>query len=289
MIRLIGAEIFKLRKRTMTTVLLFVLIGILVIIYLLLLAISKVNLPADLPRGHQGLQEIKNLLGLPVALPIALSMLASFGSVLSVILMASAVGNEYNWRTIRTVLICSESRFKLLIAKLIAVILFVFLGMLIGLAVGFIMSLITTAIGGYSFDFSFFTGSYAWDQFLQFWRTMYSLAPYLLLGFLFAIVGRSAMPGIALGIGVFFLESIITAFMTLAGGWIAKVPDYLLIANARALSTSSSLPQTIGAGFYGDNAAGAPTLAHAFLTLGIYSVVFLVISFYLFRKRDVTG
>jgi len=287
--RLISAEFFKLRKRTMTTVLLLVLIGILIIVYFLLLAISKVNLPANLPRGGQGLQEIRNLLGLPVALPIALSLLASFGSVLSVILMASAVGNEYNWRTIRTMLICSESRFKLLIAKLIAVILFVFLGMLIGLAVGFIMSLITTAIGGYSFNFSFFTGSYAWDQFLQFWRTMYSLAPYLLLGFLFAIVGRSAMPGIALGIGVFFLESIITAFMTLAGGWVAKVPDYLLIANARALSTSSSLPQTIGAGFAGDNAAAVPTLTHAFLTLGIYSVVFLVIAFYLFRRRDVTG
>ena len=76
MIRLIGAEIFKLRKRTMTTVLLLVLIGILIIVYFLLLAISKVNLPANLPRGGQGLQEIRNLLGLPVALPIALSRLS---------------------------------------------------------------------------------------------------------------------------------------------------------------------------------------------------------------------
>jgi ABC-2 type transport system permease protein len=273
----------------MPGILLAVLVGILVIVYFLLLAISKVNLPQIGPGGGQGLQDITNLLGLPVAIPVALSLLASFGSVLSVILMASAVGNEYNWRTIRTMLISSESRSKLLIAKLVAVIWYVFLGMLIGLVVGFIMSLITTAIGGYSFNFSFFTGSYAWDQFLQFWRTMYSLAPYLFLGFLFAIVGRSAMPGIALGIGVFFLESIITAFMTLAGGWIAKVPDYLLIANARALSTSSSLPRSIGSGFAGENSVAMPSLEHAFITIAIYSVAFLVLGFYLFRKRDATG
>ena len=288
MTRLISAELFKLRKRSMPRILLAVLVGILIVVYFLLLAISNVNLSQFGAAGPHGMEQISKLLGLPIAIPVALSMLASFGSVLSVILMASTVGNEYNWRTIRTMLISSESRSKLLVAKLVAVILYVLLGMLIGVVVGFIMSLITTAIGGYSFDFGFFTGSYAWDQFLQFWRTVYSLMPYLLLGFLFAIVGRSAMPGIALGIGVFFLESIITAFMALAGGWIAHVPDYLLVANVRALSTSSSLPANMGSGFNG-NTVAMPSLEHAFLTLGIYSVVFLVLGFYLFRKRDVTG
>ena len=107
------------------------------------------------------------------------------------------------------------------------------------------MSLITTAIGGYAFDFSFATGGYLWDQFLQFWRTFFVLIPYVLLGFLFAVVGRSAMPGIALGIGIgiLFLESLVTTFMSLAGGWIAKVPDYLLAANVRAITFLAGLPE----------------------------------------------
>ena len=125
------------------------------------------------------------------------------------------MGNEYNWRTIRTAVVSSESRFKLLTAKLISAAIFILIGMVIGLAAGFIMSLITTAIGGYKFDFSFATGSYLWNQFLQFWRTFFVIIPYTLLGFMFAIVGRSAMPGIAFGIGIFFLESIITTFMYL--------------------------------------------------------------------------
>jgi ABC-2 type transport system permease protein len=285
-IRLIGAELFKLRKRLMTRVLLFVLLGILIILYLLLLAVSKVAIPAH---GPAEIGEIQNLLGLPLAIPFALTILSSFGSVLAVILMASSVGNEYNWRTIRTVLICSESRFKLLGAKLISTGILVLMGLVIGLATGFIMSLVTTAIGGYSFDFSFATGGYLWDQFLQFWRTLFVLIPYVLLGFLFAIVGRSAMPGIALGIGILFLETLVTTFMRLAGGWIANVPDYLLAANIRAITSLAGLPEGFNQGMGAGNAAAQmPGVTHAFVTLAIYCLVFVTLAFYLFRKRDVT-
>lgn len=287
MTRLIGAELFKLRKRSLTWILLLVLVGITVLLYFLLLAISKVNLPSGAP--HTG--TLRNLLGLEVAIPFALStIIASFGSVLAVILIASSMGSEYNWRTIRTAVISSESRFKLLWAKLISAAILILIGMVIGVAAGFAMSLLTTAIGGFKFDFSFATGTYLWDQFLQFWRTFYVLIPYILLGFMFSIIGRSAMPGIALGIGVFFLEGIITTFMTLAGGWIANVPNYLPAANVRAITALASLPQGVraGMGFSGES-SNSPTVTHATITLAIYSVVFLVVAFYLFRKRDVTG
>ena len=185
---------------------------------------------------------------------------------------------------------CSESRFKLLGAKLISTGILVLIGLLVGVATGFIMSLITTAIGSYSFDFSFATGGYLWDQFLQFWRTYFVLIPYVLLGFLFAIVGRSAMLGIALGIGVFFLESLVTTFMSLAGGWIAKVPDYLLAANIRAITSLAGLPEGFSVGMgAGNTSIQMPGVIHAFTALTIYSLVFIVIGFYLFRKRDVTG
>ncbi len=286
MIRLIGAEMFKLRRRTMTRVLLYVLIGIIVVMYLLLLAVSKVNLP----KGGPGVGDIQNILGLPLALPFAMSILASLGSVLAIILVASGVGNEYNWRTIRTAVVSSESRFKLLTAKLISAGIIILIGMVIGLAAGFIMSLITTAIGGYKFDFSFFTGSYVWHQFLQFWRTFFILIPFSLMGFMFAVIGRSAMPGIAFGIGILFLESIITTFMYLAGGWIAKVPNYLFNANVRSISSLAGLPQGFGGGMGGGTSSITyPGVAHAFITLAVYSILFLFISFYLFKKRDVTG
>ena len=287
MTRLINAELFKLRKRLMTRVLLFVLVGIMIVLYLLLLAVSKVAIPVH---GSEEIGTIQNLLGLPLALPFALSILSSLGTILAVILIASSVGTEYSWRTMRTMLICSESRLKLLGAKLVAAGILILIGMVIGLATGFLMSLITTAIGGYSFDFSFMTGGYLWDQFLQFWRTFYVLMPYALLGFLLAVVGRSAMPGIALGIGIFFLESIITAFMSLAGGWIARIPDYLLSANVRAITAQSNLPQGMSMGMGGNGLSDQlPELWLAFVILAGYSLFFIGLAFYLFRKRDVTG
>jgi len=271
----------------MTRVLLFVLVGIMIVLYLLLLAVSKISVPVH---GSEEIGTIQNLLGLPLALPFALTILSSFGTILAVILTASSIGTEYSWRTMRTMLICSESRLKLLGAKLVAAGILILTGMVVGLATGFLMSLLTTAIGGYSFDFSFATGGYLWGQFLQFWRTFYVLMPYTLLGFLFAVAGRSAMPGIALGIGIFFLESIVTTFMSLAGGWIARIPDYLLAANVRAITARSNLPQGVGMGMGGsDLSSQTPELWQALVVLAVYSLVFMVLSFYLFRKRDVTG
>jgi len=289
MTRLIRAELFKLRRRLMPKVLVSVMVGVMAILYLILLAISRAILDGRGLNMSQGFEAMTNPLGLPIALPFALSILSSFGVVLSVILSASSIGSEYNWRTIRTILICSEGRLKLLGAKLIAVAALVLLGMVIGLATGFTMSLITTAIGGYAFDFSFATGAYLWDVFLQFWRTFYVLIPYLLLGFLLSIAGRSVMPGIALGIGAFFLESVVTGFMRAADGWVARVPDYLLIANVRVITAMGSSPPLIGTGIEGDIANQAPGTAHAFITLALYSLAFMALAFYLFRRRDVTG
>jgi len=290
MTRLISTELFKLRNRSMTWILLYVLVGIICIFYLLLFAISRIDVRSLGPSSEGPFRggNIQNLLGLPIAIPFALSTLSSLGSLLAVILMASSIGNEYNWRTIRIALISSESRLKFLGAKLISVSILILIGMIIGVVSGFIMSMITTAIGGNAFDFSFATRTYLWDQFLQFWRTFYVIMPFTLLGFLAAVAGRSAMPGIAIGIGILFLEPIITGLMRLAGGWIANIPDYLLAANVDAINALNNLPGEFGGGF-GLTVTQPPSASQAFVVLAGYIVVFIAVAFYLFHERDVTG
>lgn len=284
MTRLIGTELFKLRKRSMTWILLYVLIGLMIIFRLILFAISQIA-PEG---GGPGVGTLNQLLGMPSAIPFALSILASLGAVLATILTASSVGNEYNWRTIRLSLISSESRVKFLASKLTAIMIIILIGMVIGVAVGFIVSMITGAFGGNEFDFSFMTGSYLWDQFAQFWRTFFIIMTYSLMGFLFAIIGRSSMPGIAVGIGISFIEPIITSFMRLANNWVSDIPDYLFNANVEVINRMANLPGEFGEGFFGQ-AIEYPSVAHAFTVLAIYMVVFLVVGFYLFHKRDITG
>lgn len=283
---MIGAEFLKMRKRLMTKVLPVIMVGIIVLVNLLLLAISKASLPAGTPQRVPG--NIDNLLGLSSAVPFALSLISSFGVVLAVILAASSMGNEYNWKTIRPALISCESRFKFLTAKLIALGLMILIGMAVAVLAGIIISLITNGIGGYSYDFGFLTGDYARQQVYQFLRTFFIITPFTLLGFMMSIAGRSAMPGIAAGIGIFFLESIVTTFMRLAGGWIAQIPDYLLNANMQAITALNQLPRGFG-GMANSTGGTPPSVTHAFITLGLYALAFLALAYYLFRKRDVTG
>jgi ABC-2 type transport system permease protein len=285
--RIIRAELLKIRKRSLTWILLYVLVGLMVIVHFLLFLVSRINIPGQ---GFPGAGDLEELLGLPLSIPFALSTLTAFGAVLAVILVASSVGNEYNWRTIRIALISSEGRLKFLGAKLIAIAIVILIGMVIGVATGFIMGLITTAIGGNPYDFSFLTGSYLWNQFLQFWRTFFMLMPFTMIGFLFGIVGRSVMPGIAVGIGVLFLEPIITSFMALAGGWVSSVPKYLFNANINAINALNKLPlpDQFSGGMVGATAR-MPSVIHAFTILSAYIVVFTGLAFYIFHKRDVTG
>jgi ABC-2 type transport system permease protein len=287
-IRLIRAELFKLCKRKMTWTLLYIMMGIMFLVNLLLFAISQISLPSE---TLGGLADLASMLNLSYSIPFTFSILASFGAVMAVILMASSMGNEYNWRTIRIALISGEGRLKFLWAKLISVVILVVIGMAISLVVGFIMSMVTNAIGGHALDFGFLTSGYLWDQFVQFWRTLFIILPFIIMGLLFAVVGRSAMPGIAIGVGLLFLEPVITPFMSLAEGWVSNIPKYLFSANVNAITALNNLPGS-SAGplpFGGGTATNTSSLPQAFIVLGVYIVAFLVVAFYLFKKRDVTG
>lgn len=269
----------------MTWILLYVMVGIVVLINLLLLAISKIALPVQTPGRLANLADILNLSS---SIPFTFFILSSFGAVMAVILIASSMGNEYNWRTIRIALISSEGRLKFLGSKLISVIILIAIGILISLAAGFIMGIVTNSISGHALNFGFFTGGYLWNQFVQYWRTLFVIITFAFLGFLFSVIGRSAMPGIAIGVGILFLEPIITSFMSLAGGWVAEIPKYLFSANVNAINALNNLPTGFGA-FNNALSTQFPSTLHAFIVLGAYMVVFLVVSFYLFKKRDVTG
>jgi ABC-2 type transport system permease protein len=214
-----------------------------------------------------------------------MAILANFGVLLAVILVVSSIGNEYSWQTLRPYLLCSESRLKMLTAKLIAVCIFIIAGMVIAVITAVLLGVLFTAIRGFSWDMSFFTMSFLGNQLLTFVRTFYVILPYSLLAFLFTVLGRSMAAGLGFGIGMVLLEPTITALMQMAHGWLAKIPDYLLHANVQVILSLSQSHLTIQTG----QTAQLPGAFHAFVTVAIYSLVFIAIAFTLFRKRDVTG
>jgi hypothetical protein len=119
----------------------------------------------------------------------------------------------------------------------------------------------------------------------MFCRTFFVLMPYLFLAALFAIVGRSALTGIAGGLGYYFGEGIIISIVTQAGGWPAKAADYFLGHNATAIMSFNQLSQGVSLG----SSTPLPGAIHATVAIVLYCLLFATLSIHLFRRQDLTS
>ena len=288
MARLIKAEIYKLSKRSMTYILLLILIGL----FALIVSITEAN-PSIMTTETNGINTTvpavaANIQFLQGAITSTIAMLGGFiGVVLAVVLVANGMGSEYGWNTIRPYLLCSESRSKMFASKLIADAIFVVAGMIIGVITVILLGVLFTAIRGYSWNLGASTLSFTGSQLLDFTRTFYVILPYALLAFLFTVLGRSTAAGIGFGIGASVLETIITGLLSSAHGWLAKIPDYLLSINVSKITSLSGASG--GVTVYGGPNTPMVTSLHSFVVIAVYCVVFTAIAYTIFQRRDVTG
>ena len=306
MARLIGAELFKIRKRWMTWILLGIMVLFLCFTYLMSYQdianrLPPSEMPPDLPPElrqeiesdyktpyEERLAEYEQQMA-PYKFPGAFATIFTWaqriGVILLIILAASVVGNEYRWGTVKGILTRTGNRYHYLAAKVIALLIVALLGMVICLIIGAILGSYTTIEldGGISWDFLSisFVGSLA----KMFGWTALSLLVYILLAIFLAVLGRSSALGIGGGIGYYFIvEQIIVAILLMQReSWLSKVPQYMLGQNVEALKSFSHF------GLIGFSPSELPSALHAIVTLVIYCLVFVAISLYLFRQRDLTG
>ncbi|TET40646.1 MAG: hypothetical protein E3J65_00555 [Dehalococcoidia bacterium] len=280
MVRLVRVELFKVRKRGMTWILLAVLVAFFCMIFLGMYAAAG-SAPHGMPGA--GLEALKASLQFPNAFDMIFSTAQGIGGILLVILAASAVGNEYGWGTVRQMLSKRGIRSHYLGAKIVSLIIIALIGIAISLIVGFALASFTTIQLAGSINWDFMSASYVGELFKMFGWTAFALLVYILLGVLFAVVGRSALVGIAVGLGYYFVERIAIGIFTGAGGWLAEIPNYLIGQNINALMPGNQL----GGPFM--TTSTLPSLLHASVTLAVYCLVFLALSLYLFQKRDLTA
>jgi len=288
MARLIRAEIYKLSKRSMTYILLLILIGL----FALILSITQATTPTattvtngittTAPAVAANVQFLQGVVTSSIAM-----LGGIIGVVLAVVLVANGMGSEYGWNTIRPYLLCSESRSKMFASKLIADAIFIVAGMIICVITVILLGVLFTAIRGYSWNLGASTLSFTGSQILDFTRAFYVILPYALLAFLFTVLGRSTATGIGFGIGASVIELIVTGLLASAHGWLAKIPNYMLSIN---VSKITSLSGTSG----GVTISGGPNTPiasslHAFIVVAVYCVVFTALSYIIFLRRDVTG
>jgi ABC-type transport system involved in multi-copper enzyme maturation permease subunit len=284
---LIATEWLKIVRRRLNHVTLGIMCGLLVLMYVLLWLATGFVEDAGLGSGEM-LGDIRSALFLEETVPFALMLLYAFGLLSGLVVVGANTGAEYTWNTVRTMTGVEARRWRFLAAKLLALATAVIAGLLVGLVVVLVTSAVITLVDG-QMDLSFVDADYLEHSAASFGRLLIQLVAYLSLSVLCATIGRSPTAGIALAVGVAFLEGIVSGMMTLAGGWVAEIPQYGLDHNADSLSMQAG-------GLFGSMAAGGdspfagvidqPDPVQAGVTLLIWAAVFLGAAFWWFQRQD---
>ncbi len=282
------AEFFKLRKRMMTWVLALLIVGIVVLLYSILWSIS--GRAQTFGEHHQfTASQLRKALFLQSSVPFSLQLVSSFGTLFAVILMAGAIGSEYAWGTIRLTATAASGRLRLLGAQLAVVCGLIAVGALLAVAAGLIYSSVIMSVSGGA-DFSFLTAAFVGHQSASYARTLFVLSPFVAIAFAAAVIGRSTLSGVGAGLGFTFLEPIISSLMRAAGGRWAHIPNYLPSANKQVILLQNSLPEVLRVGPGSDLAdAAANSVAQAAIILALYTIAFVALGLYVYRRRDITA
>lgn len=298
MLKLIGIELFKIRKRRMTWILLAVLIAWFCITTVggySAIAIDPADMPAEeFEEEWESLEEFeasRAAFQFPHAFPHIFSIAQGIGTILLIILVASMVGNEYRWGTVGQMLTRRGARFYYLGAKLLALIIVAVIGLVFSLIVWVILISITSSLLAGSINWDFISASFVWEVVLMFGHTIFGLLPLMLLAAMLAIIGRSALAGIAGGLVYYWVGGIASEILSQGSGWSGRIPEYLISHNVYAIMSLNQLNGVAlrgGPMGFGEAPTQIASTLHATVTLVIYCLVFLAISFYLFRKQDLT-
>ncbi len=200
-------------------------------------------------------------------------------SIFTIIIGAGVIASEYSWGTIKLLLIRPASRTKILASKFIATLLFA----LFSLVILYISSFI---IGGLFLGFNavdqpyltYSGGDVAETSMAIHYIVEYALASVNLLmmvtfAFMLSSVFRSSSLAIGLAIFLMFTGSQLTYILS-QYDWV----KYILFANT-----------DLSVYFDGSPIIESMTLGFSLITLLVYFIVFLLLSWLLFTKRDVAA
>lgn len=281
---ILGAEILKTRKRWMPYMLFLVcVVGALFLIF---------------PGGYIDYQENEEFdridafrtFAFPWSLTALLDSGQFWGSMFVGILAASVAATEYNWGTVRQVLIRGQSRSAYLATKLAAISIVATCILLAALGLGLLFSLFATTLADADITLDVPGGPSVPEMGLMVLRAALCILPYGMFAFMLAVVSRSGTMGIS-GIVVFlFGEAIAIAILdglgspgpTLADVSIGENVKSVLAVNRIAGDTYHSLApreQPPASELADANVAALILLAH--------TALYAAIAFWVFERRDI--
>jgi ABC-type transport system involved in multi-copper enzyme maturation permease subunit len=319
LLRLIGMELYKFRRRLMSKVL-----GTLAVVLALLVPLAvgvemavSLNTPAQqfapacqssttsapapgcTPFSEIAAEGIKqaaiSALSEPLRLPSSLELATTQGELnpaimLIIILVGSIAGGELSIGTVRLMFTRGPWRGQFLLAKYGAALVCVVLGVLMMALSGVVLGQLFNLASGTPQSGGFLTPAWAGHAALYLLATMLNWFMYAVVAIFFAVLGRSTVAGIVGALTWFFAEPIVSSILTVAGNlsvglfgaFMRALPDYLMGNNARALQLNQAQY------LFGTTGSSQSNL-QVLITLAVYLVVFIGLTWWLNESRDVTN
>ena len=232
--RLLRANLHKLRRRPATWVTFLLLIG------LLLLVLLAVVAGAQTAHEPQAVLGARLFVTFPRAYELLLAMVLGIGGLLAVTYGAAIAGSEWTWGTLKAAVARGESRGRYTITGFAAVAIYTWIGFMLA----FLVSVAGAAVGAtiLSVSLSGMGDAQAIGRLPElFGRAALAMTMNASLGFAIATVARSQLAGIGVGIGLYFAEGI-------AGIFLPDVIKWFPFASASAVVASSGASSGMGGG-----------------------------------------
>jgi ABC-2 type transport system permease protein len=200
---------------------------------------------------------------------------ASVASILVIVFGAQLMGSEYGWGTIRALASRASGRTALIVAKLLTLAGYTLLTLLVTgvAAIGFAL-LASSLVGN---DTSL-TGD-DWVAFAQaLGRWMLSNGVYALLALVVTILTRSTAAGIAIGIALSFLETLIFSLLASIADVFDRIQEYFLGYNVQGLAAATT-----------DGATEGFDITKGVIVVSVWLVGLLALTLVIFQRRDITS
>lgn len=318
LLRLIGMELYKIRRRLMSKVLGTLAVALALLVPLAVGVELAINLstPASsfvpacqsqiggnrqlgctpLPASEQNAIKRAALAALsePLRLPSSLGLAATQGElnpaiILVIILIGSIAGGELSIGTVRLMFTRGPWRGQFLLAKYGAALVCTVIGVLGMALAGVVVGQLFNLVSSVPQNTAFLTPAWFGHALAYLLATMLNWFMYAVVAIFFSVLGRSTVAGIVGALTWFFAEPIVSSILTIAGNFsmgaagtfLRALPDYLMGNNARALQLNQAQY------LFGDAGSSQSNL-QALITLAVYLTVFISLTWWLNESRDVT-
>jgi ABC-type transport system involved in multi-copper enzyme maturation permease subunit len=289
-LRLIGVELYKIRRRLLSKVLASIAvgaaIGIFLLNFLLFLLFSRGGEPSQVA------DIVAAQLGLPISLHVVVQTILTVGRILIIALAGIVVGEEYGVGTVRLMLTRGPTRIQFLLAKIGALMICSGIGILGMTLSGILIGQFLTPFTTFHQSLGFLNVAWVGHAFLLLLYLLLGLIVYALMAVFFATLGKATAAGIGITLVWVLVVEVLGETLGFIGKTVQGTFGTILVWVSKGLigPNIDALLQNQSYYLFGNvlSQSDVPD-GEALLVFAFYVVLFVGLSWWITERRDVTN